>query len=106
MLREVVETWEDPAEDIEARPLAPAVGFTRALGHTSTFQGEPDETGHDIAHYQQLEEFHGSRIPLVGQPQVPRAITSFVTEVKRGERFGCGRVGLVVPTGFEPVSPP
>lgn len=83
----MVEAWEHPAKDVEARPLAPAVGLARALGHTSTFQGEPDETGNDIAHHQRLEEFHAPRIPLIGQPPVPRAITSFVTEVKGEEHF-------------------
>jgi hypothetical protein len=64
--RYVVEAWEHPTEDVEARPLAPAVGLTRALGHTGTFQGERDETGNDVAHHQQLEEFHAPRILLSG----------------------------------------
>jgi hypothetical protein len=64
MRRHVVEAWDHPAEDVEAGPLAPAVGFTRALGHTSTFQGEPNETGNDVAHHQQLEESHAPRIPV------------------------------------------
>lgn len=60
-----MEAWEDPAEHIEAWPFAPAVGLTRALGHPSPFQGEPDETGNDVAHHQQLEQLHAPKATAI-----------------------------------------